>query len=141
MTNIKSNAGIENQGKKSRIEIPRAPDNKADQYLIGIIRKGLHDHYIDDEFINKKCLERGLVKITDEQNTFDYVQMQVTNKGKKFMKQYESIILNEADFKIYNSVEALLMRHTYIFLMEGLNCPCCVDKLDQHSDKWKSVHK
>ena len=136
MTNIKSNAGFENQNKKLRIEIPNAPDEKADQYLIGIIRKGLHDHYIDVEFITNKCLEEGLVKIIDEHNTIE-----ATDKGKKFVKQYESIILNEADFKIYNSVEALLMRHTYIFLMEGLNCPCCVDKLDQHSDKWKSVHK
>mgnify|MGYP003142134253 CR=1 FL=1 len=136
MTNIKSKAGIENQDKKLRIEIPKAPDEKADKYLIGIIRKGLHDHYIDVEFITRKCLEEGLVKIIDEPNTIE-----ATDKGKKFVKQYDSIILNEADFKIYNSVEALLMRHTYIFLMEGLNCPCCVDKLDQHSDKWKSVHK
>ena len=95
MTNIKSNAGFENQDKKLRIEVPKAPDNKSDQYLIGIIRKGLHDHYIDVEFITRKCLEEGLVKIIDEPNTIE-----ATDKGKKFVKQYDSIILNEADFKI-----------------------------------------
>ena len=132
MANINSKAGIENQSKKLRIEVPKAPDQKADQYLIGIIRKGLHDHYIDIDFITKKCLEEGLVKIIDDYSA-------VTDKGKKFVYEYEFVISKKADFKIYNSVEALLMRHTYIFLMEGLDCPCCETPFEEiegsHIDK------
>jgi hypothetical protein len=113
---------------------------KNEKKLIQEVREGKHDDFIDLPFITRKCLESGLVEVGDNQSLIgktDHTTISVSKEGEEFVHSYIQIIEEDkktGKYNVWDSYQAnVLMRHTYIFLLEGLNCPCCANELDKYA--------
>jgi len=116
-------------------------DNTLDDLIvIEEIRNGKHDHSFDDEFIIKQCHQMGLVVEPFFSRGLVSRGLKVTSLGKEFCRAYERLSANKDDYgRVYSREGALMMRHTYIFLNDGLDCPCCETPFEEiegsHIDK------
>ena len=107
---------------------------KTEKKLIQEVRERKHDDFIDLPFITRKCLESGLVEVGD---ITDHTTISVSKEGEEFVHTYIQIIEKDkktGKYNVWDSYQGnVLMRHTYIFLLEGLNCPCCANELDKYA--------
>lgn len=137
MTNVKSKKNsrkednIENE-KPQRLDLGQYDvfadeDNLLDDLIvIEEIRNGEHDHSFDDEFIIKQCLNKDLVDEGFFSRGLVSKGLVITQTGKEFCEAYERLSKNKDDYgRCYSREGALMMRHTYIFLKDGKDCPCC----------------